>query len=140
MSVAVVPSSHSQSQDAHAKPLRLVWRDWWTCPKYATGCAISCKYSLSLRYGCGVKAKAFTSCYDDPGISTSALSHGGINSVVEEVARDMGFGRGELDKLEVIEALLGPDGSELLESHPPEGITLREIIEDELEEEIGPYS
>ena len=42
------------------------------------------------------------------------LSHDGIKSAVEEVVRDMGC---ELDnKLEVIEALLGEDGRQLLDS------------------------
>lgn len=50
--------------------------------------------------------------------------------------RDMGFRECELDnKLEVIEALLGDDGSQLLESHSQDGTTLRKIIEDEPEEE-----
>jgi len=81
------------------------------------------------------KATAFTSRYSDPGMSESESSHGGIKSVVEEVVRDMGFRERELDdKLEVIEALLGDDGRQLLESHAREGTTLRKIIEDELEE------
>jgi len=69
----------------------------------------------------------------------SASSHGGVNSVVEEVVQDMGFRESEfVNKMEVIEALLGGDGMPLLECsildseyEPP----LRGIIEDELEEE-----
>jgi hypothetical protein len=83
-----------------------------------------------------MQATAFTGWYDDPGTSDSESSHGGIKSVVEEVVRDMGFRECELDnKLEVIEALLGDDGRQLLESDAQEGTTLRKIIEDELEEE-----
>jgi len=85
------------------------------------------------------KARAFTGSYGDPGASVSELSHGGINSVVEEVVRDMGFRECELDnknKLAVIEALLGDDGRQLLESHADEyRPTLRTIIEEELQEE-----
>jgi hypothetical protein len=81
------------------------------------------------------KATAFIGLYDDPGGSVRGLSHDGIKSVVEEVVRDMGC---ELDnKLEVIEALLGDDGRRLLKSHAQDGITLRKIIEEELEEEQG---
>lgn len=79
---------------------------------------------------------SLTGWYDDPGTSESESSHGDIKSIVEEVAQDMGFCEGELDnKLEVIEALLGDDGRQLLESDAESGKTLRKIIEDELEEE-----
>ena len=146
MSVVVIPdpSPHSQSQDAeepHAKPLELVWRDWWTSSRYLTGSADSHMHSFSLVYGLPhremrSKATAFTGWYDDPGTSESQSSHGGVKSVVEEVVRDMGFRECELDnKLEVIEALLGDDGRQLLEGHAQDGTTLRKIIEDELEEE-----
>jgi hypothetical protein len=68
MSVAVVPSPHSQSQDSeepHAKPLELVWRDWWTSSRYLTGSTDPHMHSLSLRYGhrrrgMHSKARAFT--------------------------------------------------------------------------------
>ena len=97
-------------------------------------------HSISLKYdhhrGRRSKATAFTGWYDDPGTSESESSHGDIKSIVEEVAQDMGFCEGELDnKLEVIEALLGDDGRQLLESDAENGKTLRKIIEDELEEE-----
>jgi hypothetical protein len=101
-------------------------------------------HSISLRYGPprGVrsKARAFTGSYGDPGESVSELSHGGVKSVAEEVVRDMGFRECEIDnknKLAVIEALLGDDGRQLLESHAEDrvGPTLRTIIEDEKEEE-----
>jgi hypothetical protein len=84
-------------------------------------------------------ATAFTGWYDDPGISRCGYSHGGINSVVEEIVRDMGFRESELDnKLEILEALLGDDGRQLLENHADE-TTLRKIVEDELntEEDTG---
>lgn len=148
MSVSVAPSPHSQSQNSekadepHAKPLELVWRDWWTSSRYATGSANSHMHSISLRYGppeLGMHSKvtAFTGWYDDPGTGETIFSHGGIKSVVGEVVRDMGFREHELgDKLEVIEALLGDDGRQLLESHAQDGTTLRKIIEDELEEEV----
>jgi hypothetical protein len=142
MSVAVVPSPNSQSQDSdepHAKPLELIWRYWWTRSRYITGLAGSNMHSISLQYGprrgMHSKATAFIGLYDDPGGSVRGLSHDGIKSVVEEVVRDMGC---ELDnKLEVIEALLGDDGRRLLKSHAQDGITLRKIIEEELEEEQG---
>jgi hypothetical protein len=80
--------------------------------------------------------EAFTGWYCDSGTSGSGYSHGRIKSVVEEVARDMGFREGELDnQLEVIEALLGHDGRELLESHAEGKTSLRKVIEDELEED-----
>jgi hypothetical protein len=142
MSVAVVPSPYSQSQDSeerHAKPLELVWRDWWTGASYIIGSADSNMHSISLRYGpphrgMRSEATAFTGWCDALGASASRSSHGGIKSVVEEVVRDMGFRECELDnKLEVIEALLGDDGRQLLEGEAHEGTTLRETIEDELE-------
>jgi hypothetical protein len=65
------------------------------------------------------KAKAFTGSYGDPGTFESKSSHSGVKSIVEEVVRDMGFRECELDnKLEVIEALLGDDGRQLLEKVP----------------------
>jgi hypothetical protein len=96
-------------------------------------------HSISLRYG-GThlpEARAFTSWYNDPGISKSGFSDGGVKSVVENVVRDMGLRGCEVgDKLEVLDALLGDDGKQLLESHPDEeGQTLRKVIEDELEKE-----
>ena len=142
MSVAVVPSSDSQSQDSkeepRAKPLKLIWRDWTTSSLYISGCADSHMHSIFLQYGPtrGIhsKAKAFTGWYDDPSMSESGCSHGGIKSVVENIVRDMGLRENELEnKLEVIEALLGDDGKELLESYAKEGTTLKKIIEDELE-------
>jgi hypothetical protein len=143
MSVAVVPSPHSQSQDSEeprAKPLELVWRDWQTSSRYFLGTARSNMHSISLRYGprhgMRSKATAFTGWYGEPGIIESESSHGGVKSVVEEVVRDMGFRECELvNKLGVIEALLGDDGRQLLESRAEDGTTLREVIEDELEME-----
>jgi len=88
------------------------------------------------------KATAFTGSYADPGTSVSGFSHDGIKSVVEEVVRDMGFRESELDnKLEVIEALLGGDGRQLLGGHDHawDEKTLRKIIEDELEQEERYY-
>jgi hypothetical protein len=145
MSVAVVPSPHLQSQDSeepHAKPLELVWRDWSTSSRYLTGSADSHMHSISLRYGpphrgMRSKATAFTGSYGDPGRNESKSSHGGIKSVVEEVVRDMGFRECELDnKLEVIEALLGDDGRQLLGRHAEDETTLKKVIEDELEEDV----
>jgi hypothetical protein len=81
------------------------------------------------------KATAFTGWYDDPGISMTEYSHGGIKSVVEEVVRDLGFRESELDNklvMEVLDALLGDDGRKLLENHTNE-TTLRKVIEDELD-------
>ncbi|KAI0276690.1 hypothetical protein BGY98DRAFT_687963 [Russula aff. rugulosa BPL654] len=62
MSVAVVPSPHSHSEEAdsenseevdsketHGKPLELVWKDWWTSSRYFTGSADSYMHSISLR-------------------------------------------------------------------------------------------
>jgi hypothetical protein len=135
MSVTVVPSSNSQSQDSvpHAKSLKLVWLDFGTTSTYLTGSVDSNMHSISLRYGPS-KATAFTGWYDDPGRSLTESSHGNIKSVVEEVVRDMGLRQCELDdKLEVIEALLGDDGKQLLESHAEPMQTLRKTIEDELE-------
>jgi len=83
------------------------------------------------------KATAFTGWYDDPGMSMSGFSHGGIQSVVEEVVRDMGFRESELDNklvMEVLDALLGGDGRRLLENYALE-TTLRKIIEDKLDRE-----
>ncbi|KAI0286119.1 hypothetical protein BGY98DRAFT_930322 [Russula aff. rugulosa BPL654] len=142
MSVAVVPSSDSQLQDSeeepHAKPLKLIWRDWRTRSLYISGSADSHMHSIFLQYGptrgINSKGKAFTGWYDDPQISASGFSHGDIKSIVEKVVRDMGLRESELEnKLEVIEALLGDDGKELLESHV-KGKTLRKIIEDELDQ------
>jgi hypothetical protein len=144
MSVAVVPHSQSQdSEEPHAKPLKLVWRDWRTSSKQLSGSADSHTHSISLQYGPprrGMRpnARAFTGWYDDPGRSVDDYSHGGVKSVAEEVARDMGLQESELDsdkKLEVIEALLGADGRQLLESHARDETTLRKVIEDELEVE-----
>jgi hypothetical protein len=87
--------------------------------------------------------EAFTGWYDDPGTSETEFSHGGIKYVVEQLVQDMGFREQELDnilKLEVIEALLGDDGRQILESYAQEGTTLRKIIEDDLEEEARVYS
>jgi len=131
MSVAVVPSPYSQSQDSEepdAKPLKLIWRDWWTRSKYLTGSADSHMHSIFLQYGPprrGMHSKAFTGWYDDdPGTSVTKYSHGGVKSVVEEVVRDMGFRESELDyKLEIIEALLGDDKRELLERYAQDGTT-----------------
>jgi hypothetical protein len=137
MSVAVVQSP--------VKLLELVWRNWSTTSKYATGLAVSYMHSISLQYGlphCEMHGPvtAFTNSYDDPGITFINSSHGGIKSVVEEVVRDMGLSERELDnKLELIEALLGDDGRQLLESHPEDGTPLKKIIEDELDEYDGPY-
>lgn len=108
---------------------------------YETGSADSRMHSISLKYGhrgSRSEVTAFTGWYQDPGISLdSKSSHGNMKSIVEEVAQDMGFREGELDnKVEVIEALLGDDGRQLLESHAEEGKTLRKIIEDEIEEEV----
>ena len=71
-------------------------------------------------------------------MSETEFSHGRIKSVVNEVVQDLGFREREIDnELEVIEALLGDDGRELLESYaqdshgPP---TLRKVIEDDLGE------
>jgi hypothetical protein len=48
----------------------------------------------------------------------------------------MGFRECELDnKLEVIEALLGDDGRQLLGGHAQDETTLKKVIEDELEED-----
>jgi hypothetical protein len=82
---------------------------------------------------------AFTGWYDDPGTSETYFSHGNMKSVVEKVVRDMGFRERELDnKLEVIEALLGDDGRQLLDSHSGSwdetSESLKKIIEDELED------
>jgi hypothetical protein len=138
MSVAVAPSPQSQSQDSDSKPLELVWRDWSTSSR---GSAHSHMHSLSLQYGRPPfgrhsNVEAFTGWYCDSATSGSEYSHGRIKSVVEEVARDMGFREGKLDnQLEVIEALLGHDGRELLESHAEDRKTLRKVIEDELVEE-----
>jgi hypothetical protein len=49
MSVAVVPSPQD-SEQLHAKPLKLVWQDWRTSSKYFTGSADSHMHSLSLKY------------------------------------------------------------------------------------------
>jgi hypothetical protein len=75
MSVAVVPSPHSRSQDSeepHAKPLELVWRDWQTSWRYFSGTAGSNMHSISLRYGPRLgtrsKATAFTGWFREPGI------------------------------------------------------------------------
>ncbi len=90
-----------------------------------------------------LEATAFTGRYFDPATLVSASSHGGVKSVAEEVVRDMGFRESELDnKLEVIEALLGDDGRQLLDGHGhvEDGATLRKVIEDEvLEEEHALY-
>ena len=149
MSVVVrsVPDPpHSQSQDSeephsHAERLELVWRDWWTISKYLTGCAASNMHSITIIYGPPhrdgkhSKATAYTGLYDDPGTTESESTHGNIKSVVEKVVRDMGFRGDELgNELEIIEALLGDDGRQLLESRPQDGPTLRKIIKDELEE------
>ena len=92
--------------------------------------------SISLRYGKHSKpVKAYIGWYDDPGGSETVLSHGRIKSVVKEVVRDMGFHEGELDnKVEVIEALLGDDGNQILDGYAEDGPTLRRIIEHELEQ------
>ena len=134
MSIAVVLSQHSQSQEPHAKPLKLVWKHWGTSSRYLTGSADSRMHYLSLKYGRSKAKVAFAGWYCDPGVSESKSSHGGVKSVVEEVTRDMGF-HGEMDnKLEVLEALLGDDGMKLLMSRH-EDPTLRQVIADELEEE-----
>jgi hypothetical protein len=80
------------------------------------------------------KATAYTGRYDD-GTTVSESFHDDIKSVVNEVVRDMGFRECEFHyKLEVIEALLGDDGRQLLESNYMEETTLRKVIEDELDE------
>ena len=154
MQVAVVPSTHSQSQDSeslveesHTKSLKLVWQDWSQTARYTIATADSQMYSISLKYGAlpdGMHptAKAFTGGYfDGSGIHKLRSSHGGIKSVVEEVVRDMGLRECELDnKAEVIGALLGDDGMYLLESwwwaRRVDETPLREIIEYELEEKV----
>ena len=103
---------------------------------------------ISLQYGPpgeGTQSKAtvFTGWYDDDsGISQSLSSHGGIKSVVGDVVRDMGFREGEIDdklKLEVIEALLGGDGRQILDIVPKRArdgkvlSALKDVIKDELE-------
>ncbi|KAN0126609.1 hypothetical protein V8E52_000249 [Russula decolorans] len=129
MSVAVVPSPHSQSQDLeepHAKPLELVWRDWWTGASQIPTCILFPFDTVLLIVECARRRQ--------PLRAVSRSSHDGVKSVVEEVVRDMGFRECELDnKLEVIEALLGDDGRQLSEGEAHEGTTLRETIEDELE-------
>jgi hypothetical protein len=150
------------------QPLELVWRDWWTSSKNGTGSADSFMYSLSLRYGPNFTAesrtdeeedfpltsrgircdrgkrwtmKAFTGSYIDPGPSLYQSSNGGIKCVAAELARDMGFRGGKVDDklpMEVIEALLGDDGRQLLDSCVEEGTPLRKVIEDELEEDEFP--
>lgn len=155
MSVAVVPSppSHSQSQGqgsagpadepprAKKKPLELIYRDWMTRTLYVSGAAESEMLYIFLHYGDSgdatrSRARAFSGRYSDPQIRGIGYSHGRIKSVVGEVARDMGLREGELEnKLEMIDALLGDDGKELLDSPPWEGPRepLRKVIEDELE-------
>ena len=132
MSVAVAPSPDSEP---HVKTLKLDYLDWWSSSRYLTGAAQSHMQSISFQYGPPHrgKTKAFTGWYDDPGTSETISKHGGIKSVVKEIVRDMGFHGCEIDELEVIEALLGDDGRELLESYAQDGPTLRKIIEDELE-------
>lgn len=145
MSVTVVPRPYIQppqgSGELSAKSLKLVWRDWWTTSRYLTGSAQSLMHSITLEYDSldpgkkSTRAEAFIGWYDDPGTGESELNHGGIKSVVEEVVRDMGLSEGELDShLKVLEALLGDDGRQLLESHDDEK-TLSQIIDEELEEE-----
>ena len=139
MSVNVAPSLYSPaSQPRPAQPIQLVWRDWCTGANYLTGSADSHMHSISLQYGprrgTYSEAKGFTGWYQDPGMSRTRYSHGGIRSVVEEVVRDMGFHESELDnKVEVLEALLGDDGKRLVEKHTGPGVTLRKTIEDEIE-------
>jgi hypothetical protein len=135
VAVALSPEPHV------AKTLKLDYLDWWSSSRYITGAAQSHMQSISFQYGSpqhgmGVKAKAFTGWYDDPGMSETISNHGGIKSVVKEIVRDLGFRECEIDnELEVIEALLGDDGRELLESYAKDGPTLRKIIEDKLEVE-----
>lgn len=97
---------------------------------------------LRLDRGKRGTAKAFTGWYVDPGPSLYQSSHGYIKAVVAELVQDMGFlGGGDEDDtllVEVIEALLGDDGKQLLESCVEEGTPLRKVIEDELEEEDFP--
>jgi hypothetical protein len=85
MSVAVVPSPHSRSQDSeepHAKPLELVWQTWTTGSRYVTAFADSYMYSISLQYGpprdgMHSKANAFVGWYfDGSGVFESKHSHG----------------------------------------------------------------
>jgi hypothetical protein len=109
-----------------------------TSSGYATGFVDSNMHSISLRYGpphgMHSKATAYTGRYDD-GTTVSESFHDDIKSVVNEVVRDMGFRECEFHyKLEVIEALLGDDGRQLLESNYMEETTLRKVIEDELDE------
>ncbi|KAK2756135.1 hypothetical protein FQN54_005543 [Arachnomyces sp. PD_36] len=145
MSVTVVPRPDMQppqgSGELPAKSLKLAWRDWWTTSRYLTGLAQSHMHSITLEYdsldpGKGpTRVKAFIGWYDDPGTGEVALNHGGIKSVVDEVVRDMGLGEGELgSQLEVLEALLGDEGRQLLKKNDDEK-TLSQIIDEELKEE-----
>jgi hypothetical protein len=104
-------------------------------------------YQISKFYQMPLKVKAFTGRYGDPGIDSDTYqsSHGGIKLVVAELLNDMGFrGGGEIDKLQVIESLLGDGARELLdgcveEEEEEERPTFRKVIEDELEEYKDPY-
>ena len=98
-------------------------------------------HSITLQYGRS-KATAFTGDYTDPGISEIEHSHGDIKLVVEDVVKGMGFRESKrYDELEVIEALLGRDGGQLLDlyAHIDHRPTLRETIEDDLEREESDY-
>jgi hypothetical protein len=70
MSVAVVPSPHSQSQDSEeprTKPFEFVWQDWSTGSSYLIGSMSSQKCSISIKYGpprdgMHSKAETFMAC------------------------------------------------------------------------------
>jgi hypothetical protein len=157
VTVDLSPYSPSQnSEEPHAKQLELIWKEWETSLKCGTGSADSLMYSLSLRYSHPkdltdreedlsiptyqlrhdrrkpATVKAFTSSYMDVGLSMYQSSHGGIRYVVQELVKDMGFCGGEVDnklQMEVMEALLGDDGKQLLGSCIEGGTPLREIID-----------
>jgi hypothetical protein len=166
MSVTVF-SSDSQPKDDSDEPgvksLELVWRHWWT----ASGSVYSRMYSLFLEYGrpsdikwakravkqgrrqdriipaheMPLRAKAFTGLYGDPGMDRYRSTHGGIKMIVAELVKDMGFSSGgEVNKLDVLESLLGDGARESLDRCvEEERPTFRKVIEEELEESTDPY-
>ena len=79
--------------------MRSLWNSFGetaTGARYIVGSADSNMHSISLRYGpphrgMRSEATALTGWYHALGASVSRSSHGDVKSVVEEVARDMGF-------------------------------------------------
>jgi hypothetical protein len=91
---------------------------------------------MTIKYGDeqAPSKSAYSSGYGDPGQRRYEASHGGVKEVLEALLKDLGSSASGLDEIAIVKLLVG-DGMKNILDVEIEGLSLRKVIMEKIEED-----